>query len=756
MKNAFVLMISMILSFGLYAQNKTVIDKPLYPKTRMADQVDDYFGTKVSDPFRWLEDDNSEETKAWVQEQNQVTNKYLSAIPYRDSIKERLTSVWNFPKQTVPFRNNNKIFFFTNSGLQNQNVLYVNDVDRENPELLLDPNLLSADGTVSLSEISVSNDGKFLAYKISRSGSDWNEIYVMDIKKKKVLKDHIEWVKFSSIAWSGKGFYYSCYSAPVKGTELSGKNEYHKVYYHKIGDKQSKDVLVYENTKFPLRNFSAQVTDDERFLLISETESTSGNALYVKDLLNPETGFVTLVDGFESDAEPIGNIGTKMFVRTNIKHPKYQIMSFDLSSPGKASWETFISDEANVIESAVISNKLLVVKYLVNAMNQLVVFDLNGIAVTDIELPGPGTVGAINSRTEDDFFYYSFTSFTSPAQVFKFEFSKNISRTIFTPKTGFNFDEYTTEQVFYESFDGTKVPMFIVHKKGIQMNGNNPTLLYGYGGFNISLTPSFSVSRMVFLENGGIYAIANIRGGGEFGEEWHKAGTKEKKQTVFNDFIAAAEYLINKSYTKADKLAISGGSNGGLLVGACMTQRPDLFKVALPAVGVLDMLRYHKFTIGWAWATDYGTSEEESGFKYLYKYSPLHVIKKGVRYPATLVTTADHDDRVVPAHSFKFISTLQENQGGTNPVLIRIATKAGHGSGKPTSKIIEEAADVWAFTFYHLGINPVFPKDPNKPVPPVKVRRPEIKDPYLKQNLPKPAPAPQTPGSTPPPKGSQR
>lgn len=746
-------MIGLTLSLSVSAQTKIEIEKPVYPKTRTVDQVDDYFGTKVSDPFRWLEDDNAEETKAWVQEQNTITNTYLSKIPYREAIKERLTNVWNFPKQTTPFRNNDRLFYFKNSGLQNQNVLVYEDVKNGEVIELLDPNTLSADGTVSLSEIAVSGDGKYLAYKISRSGSDWNEIYVLDIKKKKVLTDHIQWVKFSSIAWQGKGFYYSCYDEPKKGSELSGKNEFHKVFYHEIGDKQAKDQLIYENKNAPLRNFSAQVTEDERYLIISETESTSGNALYVKDLQNPTFGFTTLVDGFTADAEPIGNLGTSLYVRTNLTHPNYQILRYDLSSPGKAQSEPFISEDNSVLETAIITNKnVFVVKYLTDVTNRLVFYNLDGQMFSEATLPGPGTVGALNGRQNDNYFYYSFTSFTTPGCVFKYEVETGESRGIFFPSTGVNFNDYITEQVFYESFDGTKIPMFIIYKKGILLNGNNPTMLYGYGGFNISLTPSFSISRMVFLENGGIYAIANIRGGGEYGEEWHKAGTKEKKQTVFNDFIAAAEYLINKSYTKPDKLAISGGSNGGLLVGACMTQRPDLFKVALPAVGVLDMLRFHKFTIGWAWTTDYGSSEDAAGFKYLYKYSPLHNLKKGIRYPATLVTTADHDDRVVPAHSFKFIASLQEKQAGTNPVLIRIATKAGHGSGKPTTKIIEEAADIWAFTFYHLGIDPVFPKDPNKKEEPVKVRRPEIKDPYLKQNLPKTAPAPQKPGSTPPPK----
>ncbi len=745
-------MISLAFSLSVSAQKKIEIEKPVYPKTRTMEQVDDYFGTKVSDPYRWLEDDNSEETKAWVEEQNTVTNTYLSKIPYREAIKERLTSVWNFQKQTTPFRNNDRIYYFRNSGLQNQSVLVSEDDRTGKVTELLDPNTLSEDGTVSLSDVAVSGDGKYLAYMISRSGSDWNEIYVMDIKKKKVLSDHIQWVKFSSIAWHGKGFYYSCYDEPKKGSELSGKNEYHKVYYHKIGDKQAKDKLIYENKEAALRNFSAEVTEDERYLLISETESTSGNSLYVRDLTNENSTFTTLIKGFDYDAEPIGNIGSTLYVRTNLKHQNYQIISFDLSFPGKSEWTTFLADEKYVIESAVISNRnLLVVKLLIDVTNRLIIYGQDGQAVHEIELPGPGTVGAINSQQKDNFLYYSFTSFTAPARIFKYQFSENASRGIFIPNTGYNAEDFVTEQVFYESFDGTKIPMFIIYKKGLALNGNNPTMLYGYGGFNISLTPSFSISRMVFLENGGVYAIANIRGGGEYGEAWHKAGTKEKKQTVFNDFIAAAEYLINKSYTKPDKLAISGGSNGGLLVGACMTQRPDLFKVALPAVGVLDMLRFHKFTIGWAWTTDYGSSEDEAGFKYLYKYSPLHNLKKGIRYPATLVTTADHDDRVVPAHSFKFIASLQEKQAGPNPVLIRIATKAGHGSGKPTAKIIEEAADVWAFTFYHLGIDPVFPKDPNKKEEPVKVRRPEIKDPYIKQNLPKTAPPAPKAGSTPPP-----
>ncbi|MCX6272000.1 MAG: prolyl oligopeptidase family serine peptidase [Bacteroidetes bacterium] len=744
MKNATFLFL--LLFFGMntlmFAQVKPAIP-PQYPVTKKVSQTDDYFGTKVNDPYRWLEDDKSQETADWVKQQNEVTQTYLSAIPFRNDLKARLTQLWNFPKMNAPVKQGDRRFYLANTGMQNQSVLYM--MDDKNPKgvVVLDPNKLSTDGTIALSDFEVSHDGKYLAYTISRSGSDWNEIYVIDLKKMKIQDDVLKWVKFSGMAWQGKGFYYSRYDEPKTGDELTSKNENHKVYYHKLGTSQSKDQLIYENKDYPQRNYTASVTDDERFLLIYETESTSGNAMYFKNLKKEDKNFKVLFTGFAFDYEVIGNFGDSLLVRTNAGAPRYRLLLLDPETQGKETWPVFLDEDPKmVMESAHIADNYIVIKYLNNATNLLFVCNRNKELVDKIPLPALGTVSEFHSRQGDNDAFFSFTSFTYPTMIFQYNIKEKRVRLIHSPEVDFNPNDYETVQVFYEGMDGTSIPMFIVYKKTITKNGMNPTYLYGYGGFNISITPTFSVSRMVFLENGGILAIPNIRGGGELGEEWHLAGTKEKKQTVFNDFIAAAQYLITNQYTNPNKLAIAGGSNGGLLVGACMTQKPDLFKVALPDVGVLDMLRYHKFTIGWAWKTDYGCSDNSDEFKYLYKYSPLHNIKEGGKYPATLVTTSDHDDRVVPAHSFKFIATLQEKNKSNNPELIRIQTKAGHGQGKPTSLRIEEAADVWSFVFYNLGLDlKVKAKVVETEMDKKKKKQPSYyKDPVYQRNLPKKPP----------------
>jgi len=680
-----------------------------YPVTQMVDQSDDYFGAKVEDPFRWLEDDNSAETAEWVKAQNAVTDAYLAKIPFRNKIKERLTQIWDYPKYGVPFKKGERYFYFKNDGMQNQDVMYMRDNLEADPEVLIDPNTLSEDGTVALSGMDISKDGKYLAYAIARAGSDWNEIYIMEIESREILKDKIEWVKFSNIAWSNDGFYYSRYDEPVEGDELSGKNEFHKVFYHKVGDPQENDKLIYKNDDYPLRNYYAYTTEDESYLFINESESTSGNSLYFTKLNGITGKFIILAQGFDYEYNVIDNVDGNFIMMTNHKAPKKKLVLVDPGNPSVENWSNLIPEKEEVLESVDLIGGKLVAEYMKDAFSKAYIYDMNGEMVSELALPGIGTLAGFNGEKDENTAFYGFTSFTFPSTVYKYNIETNKSEVYTESEIDFNTSGYTTKQVFYASKDGTKVPMFLVHKKGLEMIGKNPVLLYGYGGFNISMTPYFSIVRLIILENGGIFALPNIRGGGEYGEDWHDAGTKLMKQNVFDDFIAAAEYLIDKKYTSPEKIAISGGSNGGLLVGACMTQRPELFKVALPAVGVLDMLRYHKFTIGWAWASDYGTSEDDKEmFDYLLAYSPLHNLKEGVEYPATLITTADHDDRVVPAHSFKFAAELQTRHKGANPVLIRIETKAGHGAGKPTAKIIEEYTDVWSFTLYNLGVKDVY------------------------------------------------
>ncbi|MCE3277885.1 MAG: family peptidase [Bacteroidetes bacterium] len=685
-------------------EKKSETAKMNYPVTRKTDSADTYFGTKISDPYRWLEDDKSAETGEWVKAQNKVTFDYLATIPFRDEIKDRLTKIWNFEKVSAPFKKGKRYFFYKNDGIQNQSVLYVQDGLNGKPKLLLDPNTLAADGTASLGGLGVSKDGKYLAYSINRAGSDWSEIYTMEIESGKKLTDEIKWVKFSDIAWKGNGFYYSAYDAPKGGSELSDKNEFHKVYYHKIGEEQRKDQLVYEDKSSPLRNFAASVSEDEKLLFLYGSESTSGTSLAVKELDKPSSEFTWLVKNFENNYGVVHNEGNKIYVVTDKGAPKYQLLEIDIhGKPDYENWKKIIPESSDLLESISLCNGKFVAKYLKDVTTRMFIYDMTGKQEKEIKLPGICKVDGFDSDKDDSLAFFSYNTFTAPASIYKYNIVTDQMSIWFKPEIDFKSDDYETKQIFYTSKDGTKVPMFITHKKGIKLDGTNPCFLFGYGGFNSYYSPEFRIDRAVFLENGGIYAIPGLRGGGDYGEDWHKAGIICKKQNVFDDFIAAAEYLIKEKYTSSEKLAIHGRSNGGLLVGAVMTQRPDLAKVAIPTVGVLDMLRYHKFTIGWAWATDYGTSEKKEEFDCLIKYSPLHNLNEA-EYPATLVTTGDHDDRVVPAHSFKFIATLQEKQKGSNPVLVRIDTNAGHGAGKPTSKQIEEYADIWSFVFYNLGM----------------------------------------------------
>ena len=674
-----------------------------YPFSRKDTTVaDQYFTRQIGDPYRWLEDDQSAETKDWVAKQNIVTNGYLGQIPYRARIKQRIEQIFNFERYGTPFKEAGKYYYFKNDGLQNQSVLYVQDDLNSAPNMVLDPNTFSPDGTVSLGEYDFSGDGRYLAYTISRGGSDWRTIVVKDLQTGQMLPDQIEWAKFTGIGWLADGFHYTRYPTPKKGDELKAANQFGAVWFHRLGTPQSADQLVYDDPRHADRMFGGSTTEDERFLCVSGSESTSGNMLFFKDLSKKETAFTPVVSTFEQDFGVIDNIGEKLLVLTNRQAPNQRLLLVHTEHPEEANWETIIpEDSSDVLQSAALCGGRIVCSYLHHASSALRVFDLQGKLLKEIQLPEIGTVGGVSGKKNESTAFFAFTSFLRPTTIYSLDMGTLETKVFKAPKVDFNPDAYTTEQVWYTSKDGTQVPLFITRKKNIAYDGTNPTLLYGYGGFNISITPAFSASRAVLLENNGIYAVANIRGGGEFGENWHLAGTKCKKQSVFDDFIAAAEYLIAKKYTSPPRLAIQGGSNGGLLIGACMTQRPELFGVCLPQVGVLDMLRYHKFTIGYAWAVDYGRSDIEPEFDCLIKYSPLHNVKK-IAYPATMVTTADHDDRVVPAHSFKFAATLQEHQQGDRPTLIRIETSAGHGAGKPTTKVIEEAADILSFMLWNM------------------------------------------------------
>jgi prolyl oligopeptidase len=675
----------------------------IYPQTDKTDIVDVYFDTEVSDPYRWLENDTSAAVAAWVEAQNQVTNNYLNKIPFRNALLDKLTELSNYEKIGAPFKKQNRYYFFKNDGLQNQSVLYVQETPDGEASVFLDPNKLSDDGTVALASISFSNDGKHMAYIVSRSGSDWREIYVMDVVSGDLLDDHIVWAKSTGAAWRGNGFYYSAYDIPEKGSKYSGVNENHKVYYHTLGQPQSKDKLVYQNANHPKRFYRAHVSKDEKVLFISESGEGRGNDLYMESLHGK--GFVRLTDNLEIEHFPVEVVEDTVYIYTNEEASRYKLMIADVNNPEFAHWKDFIPEKEDAVlsDAEIIAGKLLLT-YEKDASNRAYVYDLQGKEVYEVKLPSLGSVAFSGEKDEKDC-YFTFASYTTPGTIYKYDTETNTYSIYRVPKVKFNSDNFITEQIFFPSKDGTQIPMFLTYKKGLKKNGRNPVLLYGYGGFGISMNPGFSTNRIPFLEKGGIYVEVNLRGGKEYGEEWHIAGTKMQKQNVFDDFIAAAEYLIKHKYTNNKKIAITGGSNGGLLVGACMIQRPDLFQVAIPRVGVMDMLRYHKFTIGWNWASDYGTSEDSKEmFEYLKSYSPLHNLKMGTNYPATLITTADHDDRVVPAHSFKFAATLQECNGGTAPTLIRIDSKAGHGAGKPISKVLGEYADIYSFVMYNLDM----------------------------------------------------
>ena len=700
---------TILLLSGIMVMSCTPQQKKLtYPKAEKVDTVDVYFGTEVADPYRWLENDKSAATAAWVEAENKVTNEYLAQIPFRKQLLERLTNLANYEKIGAPFKKHGKYYFYKNDGLQNQSVLYVQDSLEGEPRVFLDPNKLSDDGTVALTGLSFSHDGKYAAYTISRSGSDWTEIYVLDTATGQLLDDHIEWAKFTGAAWQGDGFYYSAYDAPVKGKEFSNVNENHKVYYHKIGTPQTEDKLIYQNPAYPKRFYYTGTSEDERILFVYESGAGRGNNLFIKDLKKANAPFIQLTTDFDYQYSPIEVIDNNVYIFTNYGAPKNRIMVADINNPKLENWKELIPEMESVLSSAEVIGGKLFLTYDKDASNHAYVYSQKGEHMHEIKLPSLGSVGFSGTKDDKECFFV-FTSFTTPGTIYKYDMDKNSYELYRAPKVEFNSDDFVTEQAFFPSKDGIMIPMFLTYKKDLERNGNNPVFLYGYGGFGISLNPGFTTSRIPFLENGGIYAQVNLRGGSEYGEEWHIAGTKMQKQNVFNDFISAAEYLINNKYTNPDKIAIVGGSNGGLLVGACMTQRPDLFKVAIPQVGVMDMLRYHKFTIGWNWASDYGTSEDsQEMFEYLKGYSPLHNLKPGTKYPATMVTTADHDDRVVPAHSFKFAATLQECNDGTNPTIIRIDSKAGHGAGKPMAKVLEEQADIYGFIMYNLKMNPTF------------------------------------------------
>ena len=677
-----------------------------YPETyKDTTVVDDYFGTKVADPYRWLENDTSAETNAWVEAQRAVTDDYLSHIPFRAAIKDRLTALMNYERYSVPGKRFGRYIYSKNDGLQNQSVIYIQYPDKE-PEVLLDPNKLSDDGTVAFGGGSQSNDGKYYAYTIQRSGSDWVEIYVMDIATKELLPDHIEWAKFTGASWYKDGFYYAAYDKPVAGKEFSNVNENHKIYYHKLGTTQDQDQLFYSNPAQPRYFHQVDLTEDEHYMFLFESGQGAGSTLWIRDMLDKKGKFVQIADNMDYFYYPIEVINDVVYIFTNYEAPKGRVVSVSAKAPQIKNWKDLIPESDDVMVSAQMAAGKMIVTYDKDAANHAFVYDLQGTMLHEIALPTFGEVG-FSSRYDEPEVYYGFTSFVYPMTVFKYDIDKNESTVFRAPKVDFNPEDFTTEQVFVTSKDGTKVPMFLTYKKDLQKDGTNPTFLYGYGGFNITLNPGFSTSRIPFMENGGIYAQMNLRGGNEYGEDWHLAGTKLQKQNVFDDCIACAEYLIKEGYTSPDYLALNGGSNGGLLVGAVVNQRPDLFRVAVPQVGVMDMLRYHLFTIGWNWASDYGTSEDdEAMFKALYAYSPLHTIKSGadVHYPAIMVTTADHDDRVVPAHSFKYAAALQAAQTGTEPKIIRIDSKAGHGGGKPIAKVLEEQADIYSFILYNMGL----------------------------------------------------
>ncbi len=697
-----VILSTMIISSSLLSFGQSAIK---YPATKKIDKVDVYFGNSIPDPFRWLEDDRSAETAEWVKEQNKVTFDYLAAIPFRNTIKARMEKLWNYEKVSAPFKEGDYTYYYKNNGLQNQSVMYRKDA-KGTEELFLDPNTFSKDATTSLDGVSFSKDGSLVAYSISEAGSDWRKVIFIDAKTKQSIGEPLVDVKFSGLSWKGnEGIFYSSYEKP-KGSELSAKTDQHRLFFHKLGTKQAEDAILFGDQE-KRRYVGGYVSDDNRYLFISAANSTSGNELYLKDLSVPNSPIVAIHKGFEYDVDVLDNIGTTLFIVTNLKAPNKRIVTVDVANPGVENWKDLIPETEQVLNPSTGAGYIFA-NYMKDAVSVVKQFDYKGKLIRTIALPGVGTASGFGGKAKDKELYFSFTNYVTPGTTYTFFPDSGKSSVYVKPKVDFVSENYESKQVYFTSKDGTKVPMIITHKKGLQLNGKNPTILYGYGGFNVSLTPSFSIANAVWLEMGGIYAVANMRGGGEYGKKWHDAGTKMQKQNVFDDFIAAGEYLIAQKYTSSDFLAIRGGSNGGLLVGAVMTQRPDLMKVALPAVGVLDMLRYHTFTAGAGWAYDYGTAEDSKEmFNYLKGYSPVHNVKSGVKYPATLVTTGDHDDRVVPAHSFKFAAELQEKQTGSNPVLIRIETNAGHGAGKPVSKTIEEAADIQAFTLFNMGFKSI-------------------------------------------------
>ena len=677
-----------------------------YPETIKKPIVENLFGTKVIDNYRWLEDDRSKETEAWVKEENEVTFNYLNKIPFREQLKSRLTELWNYEKLGTPFKEGDYTYFSKNNGLQNQNVIYRKKDDVDEPEVFLDPNRFSDNATTSLDAIRFSKDGKTAAYSISEGGSDWRKIIIIDTESKTIKEDTLVDVKFSGISWyKNEGFYYSSYDKP-KGSELSAKTDHHKLYYHRLGTSQKEDVIIFgEISSEKYRYVSGYLTEDHRYLVISAQVSTSGNKLFIKDLSDPKNKLIIISDNLESDTYVIENSESKLYLVTNLNAANKKVVTVDAKDPTPENWVDFIPETENVLSPSTGAGYFFAT-YMVDAVSKVLQYDFDGILIREVQLPGVGSADGFGGKKTAKELYFSFTNYNTPGCLYKYNPKDGTYASYWKPSINFNGDDYESRHVLYASKDGTKIPMMITHKKGMELNGENPTILYGYGGFNISLTPSFSIANAVWMEQGGIYAVANLRGGGEYGKKWHDAGTQLKKQTVFDDFIAAAEYLISQKYTSSEYLAIRGGSNGGLLVGATMTQRPDLMKVALPAVGVLDMLRYHTFTAGAGWAYDYGTANDSKEmFDYLKGYSPVHNVKKGVKYPATLITTADHDDRVVPAHSFKFAAELQEKQLGENPILIRIETNAGHGAGTPVAKTIDEYSDIFSFTLFNMGFN---------------------------------------------------
>ena len=689
-----------------------------YPETKTVDTIDIYFGIEVKDPYRWLEDDRSEVTEAWVEAQNKATFGYLDNIPYREELKERLSKLWNYEKIGAPFKEGDYSYFYKNNGLQNQYVIYryKTGEDANTATVFLDPNTFKENGTISLGGASFSKNGKILAYSISEGGSDWRKVLIMNTESKDIIEDTLVDIKFSGMSWyKNEGFYYSSYNKP-KGSELSAKTDQHKVYYHKLGTPQKDDQVIFGGTPNEKHRYIyGTVTEDNRYLLISPRVSTSGNKLFIKDLTKPNSKLVTIMGHTESDTYIIDNEGSKLFIVTNLNAPNKKIVTVDASNPTPENWVNFIPETENVLVPSIGGGSFFA-EYMVDAVSKVLQYDYNGKLIREVKLPGVGSAGGFGTKKEETELYYSFTNYKTPGNIYKYDIKNGISELFHKSNIDFNPEEYESKQVFYTSKDGTKVPMIITHKKDLELHGKNPTILYGYGGFNISLTPNFSISNAIWMEQGGILAVPNLRGGGEYGQAWHKAGTKFQKQNVFDDFIAAAEYLFENNYTSSGFLALRGGSNGGLLVGATMTQCPDLAKVALPAVGVLDMLRYHTFTSGAGWAYDYGTAEDNKDmFEYLKGYSPVHNVKNGVEYPATLITTGDHDDRVVPAHSFKFAAELQSKQAGKNPTLIRIETDGGHGAGTPVSKIIEQYVDVYCFTLYNMGFE-VLPSKTNEKI----------------------------------------